>query len=331
MRRALVWIGVAISVILVVVSLGGLKLDQVWGTLRTANLAWIAPGVAAYFIAVLFRTWRWQYLLRPHKRVALGPLYQIVMIGYMGNNIYPARIGELLRAYVLRREQDVPMAYSISNVLLERIVDGLVMVAFVLIGLSRVPNLSAAALNLVLFAATAFGIATGVFFWFALRPATAERFAHAVVERLLPHRLHPPLMRFVTRFVEGAQSLRSPADLAVIVVLTIVAWLVETVKYWCIERAFGLPLQFIDLMLLNGAANLSTIIPSGPGFVGTFDAAGIGVLTALGLDANTAAAYTLALHAVLWLPVTAAGAFFLLRKGMRWGDLQRAEQTTADV
>lgn len=324
MRRWIVWIGIAISFILVFVSLRALKLEEVWGALRGAQFAWVIPGIIAYFVAVLFRTFRWGHLLRPRKLVPVSELYRIIVIGYMGNNIYPARIGELLRAYVLRRDESVPIAYSIATVLIERIVDGLVMVAFVLIGLPRVPNLPAQAYNITYFAAALMAAATLVFFWFALRPKMAERLAHAILGKILPARFQPPIFNFVSRFVEGAGSLRSPFDLAYIVGMSVIAWLIETVKYWFVMKAFALDLPFVDLMLVNGVANLFTIIPSGPGFVGTFDAAGIGVLSALGVSSNIAGAYTLALHAVLWLPVTLVGAFFMLREGLHWNDFQKA-------
>jgi hypothetical protein len=115
----------------------------------------------------------------------------------------------------------------------------------------------------------------------------------------------------------------------VIVFSTALAWLIETVKYWFVMRAFAIDLTFVDLMLVNGVANLFTIIPSGPGYVGTFDAAGIGILIALGLRQDIATAYTLVLHAVLWLPVTLLGAFFMLREGLKWADFKRAEESAA--
>ena len=75
-------------------------------------------------------------------------------------------------------------------------------------------------------------------------------------------------------------------------------------------------------------SNLFTIVPSGPGYVGTFDAAGIGILSALGVSQGLATSYTLVLHAVLWLPVTLLGAFFMLREGLKWNDFKKAENST---
>ena len=331
MRRWIFWLGIAISIILLFFSLRGLELESVWQSVRVANYWWLIPGIAAYFTAVAVRTWRWSYLLRPNKHVPFGSLYETVVIGYMGNNVYPARAGELVRSYILRRNQNVPMAFSLATILLERIIDGIVMVAFVLIGLPNVPNLPAAANSIVLIAAGIFAIAVGVFFWMALAPSMAERIAGAVITRIIPHRFQAPLLNFVNRFVEGARCLSRPADLLAIVASTAIAWLIETVKYWFVMHAFSINLSFTDLMLLNGVSNLFTIIPSGPGYVGTFDAAGIGILTALGVRQELATSYTLVLHAVLWLPVTLLGVVFMLREGVRWNDFKKAENTVAVV
>ena len=329
MRRWLFWIGIAVSVLFLFLALRGLKLDEFIRDIQQADLIWILPGIALYFLAVGVRTWRWSYLLRPMKRVPVPQLFPVVVIGYMGNNIYPARIGEILRAYVLRRNESVPMSSSLATVLIERIMDGIVMLAFVLIGLPRVPNLSQTVVNGIFVAGGLFAIATLAFFWLALYPQMADRLAHAVITRIVPHRYQQSLLGMTQKFVQGAQALRSPRDLLVIVISTVVVWLLETGKYWFVARAFSLGLPFDGLMLVNGISNLFTIIPGAPGAVGTFDAGGILGATALGVDPSTAAAYVLTLHVVLWLPVTALGAFYMLREGLRWSDLQKAEEAVA--
>ena len=326
MKRWILWIGLAISIILVFVSFRALKLDEVMRGLQTANLWWLIPGMIAYFISVGLRSWRWSALLNPYKRISFSRLYPIVVIGYMGNNIYPARIGELVRAYVLRQKEGVPIAYSISTVFLERIVDGLVVAAFVLIGLPKVPNLPENMHSFVLIASGLFLVAIVVFVTLALAPKLADQLAYSVLSRILPAKLQPPILHFVQKFVEGAQCLRSPRDLIFIFLTSVIAWGFETLKYWFVMQAFSLNLSFVALMLLNGASNLATIIPSGPGFVGTYDAASIGVLTALGVDRDLAAAYTIVLHAALWLPVTLLGFYFMLREGLHWSDFKQAEK-----
>lgn len=329
MRRWLAPIGVAISFVFLILALRGINLEAFWRTLGEANPLWLLPGIAFYFIAVSVRTWRWSFLLRPLKQVAVGKLFPIVVIGYMGNNIYPARIGELLRAYVLRRDEGVPISSSLATVLIERIMDGIVMIAFVLIGLQSVPNVSVQASQVIAIAVALFAVASAVFFIMALAPSKTNRLAEALITRFIPQRFQESLLGMVHRFVDGAQSLRNPRDLALIVLSTVVVWLLETVKYWFVAKAFDLALPFDGLMLVNGLSNLFTIIPGAPGAVGTFDAGGMLGMRALGVDESLAAAYVLTLHVLLWLPVTLLGAFFMLREGLHWSDLRKAKEARA--
>jgi uncharacterized protein (TIRG00374 family) len=101
---------------------------------------------------------------------------------------------------------------------------------------------------------------------------------------------------------------------------TVIIWLLETGKYWFVMHAFqGVNVSFFTLMLMNGIVNLATTLPSGPGYVGTFDLPGIAILQAYGVDKTLAASYTLVLHVALWFPITALGAYYYLRQPLRWG------------
>ena len=107
---------------------------------------------------------------------------------------------------------------------------------------------------------------------------------------------------------------------------SVLIWLLETVKYWFVMHAFDLQVSFFTLMLMNGIVNLSTTLPAAPGYIGTFDTPGIAVLVAFGVGRELATAYTLVLHAALWLPITLLGFFYMIREGLRWGDLTKAAQ-----
>jgi glycosyltransferase 2 family protein len=332
MQRILFWVGVALSAIFLILALRGLKLEEFGQDIRQANLFWLIPGIIAYFIAVGVRAWRWAYMLRgampegAQHRPIWQRLFPIVVIGYMGNNIYPARIGELVRAYILQRKENVPIPFSLATVFLERLIDAIVMVTFVLIGLPRVVSLPDSVRSGITLASIIFGIATAIFFWLALAPHMAERIAGVFISWLLPTRLQPIAQNFVSKFVAGMACLRRPADLLAVVGSSAVVWLIETIKYWCIAQGFHLTVGFVDLMLVNGISNLFTIIPALPGAVGTFDTGSIIALTALGVAREPASAYTLVLHVALWLPITALGAYFMLREGLRWADLKRMSQ-----
>ncbi|UCC50625.1 MAG: flippase-like domain-containing protein [Anaerolineaceae bacterium] len=329
MKRWQFWLGILISVIFVWMALRGLSLDRVWLNIRNANYWWLFPSVLVYFVAVWARTWRWGYMLRPLKRVSTTRLFPVVVIGYMGNNIFPFRAGELLRSYVLRLREDIPISASIATVVVERVFDGLVMLAFVFIALPLTPipgDDDGRVRAIVTIASGAFFLAMVVFFIMAAFPDQFYRLAKWFGDRLLPEKIANPLLQFLRRFLSGLESLRSFRSVLMIFFTSVIIWLLETVKYWFIMQAFDFQVTFFALMLMNGVVNLATTLPSAPGYVGTFDEPGIEILKLYGVEGNIAAAYTLVLHVALWMPITILGGYFMIREGLSLSALSQAMQ-----
>ncbi|HEX7556494.1 MAG TPA: lysylphosphatidylglycerol synthase transmembrane domain-containing protein [Leptolinea sp.] len=326
MKRWQFWVGLVISILFLYLALRGLQLGQVWDSLKTANYWWLIPGVLVYFMGVWVRAWRWHYLLRPLKSISTRKMFPIVTIGYMGNNIYPARAGEVLRAVVLKNHEGVPISASLATIFVERVFDGVVMLGFVFLNLPELARLNDASgfvgsiRTLSLWGAGAFIGALAVFLLAAAFPVNAERIFETIIVRFLPMRFRDKVMGVTRRFLSGLEALRSPRDALMVFFTSVVIWLFETGKYWFVMHAFPFQVSFFALMLMNGIVNLATTLPSAPGYVGTFDAPGIALLTAYGVPGEIAAGYTLLLHVALWLPITALGAYYFAREGLRWGE-----------
>jgi hypothetical protein len=325
MKRWQFWVGIAVSLFFLYIALRGLGLGDLWGALQGAQYGWLIPGVGVYFLGVWVRAWRWHYLLRPVKPVSTRTMFPIVAIGYMGNNIYPARAGEVLRAVVLKRRESVPVSASLATIIVERVYDGVVMLAFVFLNLPELARLTADSgfvgniQTLALWGAGAFIGALVVFLLAAMFPERAERIVFSLVDRIVPERFRQRVSGLLLRFLGGLESLRSPREALMVFFTSVVIWLFETGKYWFVMQAFPFEVSFFALMLMNGIVNLATTIPSAPGYVGTFDAPGIAVLGAYSVPKAIAAGYTLVLHVALWLPITALGAYYLAREGVSWG------------
>ncbi len=317
-------LGVIVSGVFIWLALRGLKLNEVLDDVRSANYFWLIPGIAVYFLAVIIRTWRWHYLLKPLKPIGVRRLFPVVVIGYMGNNVYPARAGELLRAYVLKRNDQVSVSSSLATVIVERIFDGLVMLLFVFVTLPTVPFLTDTVRSIVVFGSLIFFTALIVFLFLAARPILAARLYNPLIDHLLPHRLRDQVRGFIDRFMHGLAALRDFEHIVMIFFTSILIWLLETVKYWFVMHAFNFEVSFFTLMLMNGIVNLATTLPAAPGYIGTFDAPGIAILSAAGVVPATATAYTLVLHAALWLPITLLGFYFMAHQSLRWSDFSKA-------
>lgn len=323
-RNLRLLIGVLISAVFVWLALRGLHLPDVWVSLRTADYVWLIPSIAVYFLAVWARTWRWDYLLRPIKQIPVRRLFPVVVIGYMGNNVYPFRAGELLRAFVLRQQEDVSMSSSLATIVVERVFDGLVMLLFVFVALPFAPLPSDTIRFVVIIGSAVFLGALLVFFAVAAVPERFMRLVEWFVVRFLPEHFREPVLGFARRFVIGLAALRSGRGVVMIFFTSVLIWLLETVKYWFVMHAFNFTVSFFALMLMNGVVNLATTLPSAPGYIGTFDGPGIAVLSLYGVEPAVATAYTLTLHAALWLPITLLGIYYMVRIQLRWADIGRA-------
>ena len=218
------------------------------------------------------------------------------------------------------------MGGSLATVIVERVFDGLVMLMFVFAALPLAPLPSDSIRSIVIIASIAFFGALLVFFAMAAVPKRILRLTEWGCRLFLPERFRQPIIDFAERFMMGLESLRNFRNVLMIFISSIVVWLLETVKYWFVMHAFNFEVSFFALMLMNGIVNLATTLPSAPGYVGTFDGPGIAVLTLYGIQETIATAYTLVLHAALWLPVTLLGAYYMIKEGLGWSDFDKAVQ-----
>ncbi|HEY3344459.1 MAG TPA: lysylphosphatidylglycerol synthase transmembrane domain-containing protein [Anaerolineaceae bacterium] len=334
MKRWQFWGSIVISAVLLYFALRGQNLGQVWTALQGANYLWIFPGVAVYFIGVYVRAWRWHYLLRPLKKISTAKMFPIVTIGYFGNNVTPARAGEVLRAYILKRHEGVPISASLATIIVERIFDAIVMLMFVFLNFSEVVRLSGNSVNIMGWSIQNFAVLGTViaivilviFLAAAMFPYRTEKVVRWAIAHFVPKRIRQKTLDLSLRFLTGLESLRSPQEALMIFVTSTIIWLLETGKYWFVMQAFpNVHVSFFGLMLMNGIVNLATTIPAAPGYVGTFDLPGIALLQAYGVAGGDATGYTLVLHAALWLPITILGAFYFAREGIKWENLSKED------
>ncbi len=334
MKRWQFWLGLLISAIFLYLVLRKIDYSTLWQVLKAANYWWLIPGVAVYFVALWVRSWRWHYLLRPLKAISTRTMFPIVTMGYAGNNIFPARAGEVVRAVILKRKEGVPISASLATIIVERVFDGIVMLAFVFVNLAELTRLTSVTIDVVglkigirevaIWGSVAFFGALAVFLIAAMFPAPTDRLVTWLVERLAPVRLREKTLSISRRFLDGLESLRSPFDVLMVFFTSVLIWLLETVKYWFVMHAFSFTVSFFALMLMNGVVNLATTIPSAPGYLGTFDLPGIAVLEAYNIPREIAASYTFVLHFALWFPVTALGLYYMFREGIKWTETLNA-------
>jgi uncharacterized protein (TIRG00374 family) len=326
------WLGLAVSLLFLWLAFRNKSLDQMIEALILADLRFLIPAVAVYFVGVYVRAMRWRVLLRPVKAIPTASLFPFVAIGYMANNLLPARTGEFVRAYALSAREGVSKSSSLATVAIERIFDGLTMIGFVLVASLLIP-INDQVRMLTLVASLLFTLLLAGLIAFSALPAL-QRVTLRLSRRLLPDRLGERVEQIVTAFALGLRSLHSRGDLAQLIGTSVLAWLCEATMYLIVALGFGFDFPWPAALLTTAVANLFTLVPSSPGYVGIFEAGVLSVLVGvMGLPESPALTYALILHAALWAPITLLGLFFWSRESFSWRQLRavRREQEPAPV
>lgn len=305
-------------------------LRQLGAALATVEPLWIAPAVAVYFIGVWLRAARWRLLMLPFAEVRTERLFRIILIGFAVNNVLPLRLGELVRTFLLRRSHGVPIASTLATVLIERLLD-----VFALCGILTAVLLFAQPRGwLLAVAGTAATITAGGVVGLLIVLVVPR----SLLERLfgfgvgIAGRIHRRLGNLAASIVDGLRVLEDGRALLAIVPLSITCWAAELGLYYFLALSLNVDAGMFGLAAGMVIANLATVLPSPPGYVGTFDIALQLTLTeSFGVPEATAGAFTLLTHAVLLVPVVVAGLVLLTWEDLSFRGLTRGRVEQRDA
>ena len=323
-RRRRVWLGMIISAFFIWKLVRGTPLGEVATAIRAANYWYCLPALVFYFLGVWFRAVRWRYILKPVGTISSRALFPYVVIGYAGNNVLPLRAGELVRAYITSRREGVRVSALLATIAVERIFDGLIMLAFIgytalLLPLADPTVRFIAEMSGVLFAALFVIVLLLVFF--KHRALSVISF----ILRLLPSHLARPLLDFASHFINGLNVVKSKLDVLAITLVSAFFWLLEALMYYYILLSFrhvfppGFDAPFTLAIFTVAIVNLVIMLPSAPSYIGVFHQ---GCVVSLGifkfLEAN-ALSYATVLHVLLFVPITIWGLVYMITLKVPWG------------
>jgi glycosyltransferase 2 family protein len=303
-------IGSAATAAFLVLFLREVDLGEAWD--RIVKLpGWTMLGALGLVIVnVTVMALRWRYLLDgAGYHVRFRSLFSTVSVGRGANNILPARGGDFLRIESMREVAQVPVFVTAGTLFAERLLDGVVLAAWIVLGALLLGEGGILLLTGVgLSAGTALGV---VVVWLAARDTDrAERFVWRTTRRL-PPRWHTRVARSAAHFVEGLGGFRGRRRIFMIFVTSVAMWIADVAMYVLVGRAFNLELATGGYFLLEGIGNLALAVPATAAGIGSFDY--LTLVAARGIDVpeNTATAYVLTMHALAVLPVTIMGALLL--------------------
>ena len=327
------WAGIAVSAALLALLLVTVDRHQLGAALESANYWYLAPAIALYFVGQWIRACRWRYLLAPVAPVPVGRLFVVINIGYLANNVLPFRLGELVRAlYLSQREKAVSAPASIATLSVERLYDGLTLLAIAAVatpillaaGLFDAASLTYRTAAILITAGMIGSFAAALAILTALSASRRAANGLLTLTRILPPRFRPLADATLRGFMDGLGALNSPRKHAALFLCSLPIWLAEGGVYLILAYSFNLDAYFPSFGLLLAAmllvmvtSNLITAIPATVGGIGSFEAVATLTLIGMGFTGETeralATAYPIAVHLLaLWLPVNIVGLAFLL-------------------
>jgi len=319
-------VGIIISVLCLWFAFKDVDVQALANSLEHVGWGWVASSILLVYLGLVIRSLRWRYLLPMAPDIRFMNLLAATFIGMMANNILPARIGEVVRAWVLSRRERVSVPEALGSIVLERLLDVIAALAILGVCVAFSPDLGDQASRLRKQAGTfVFALALGVIVllvvlsrrrdsilqwgqkWSAKRAAGWARRS----------------MDGLHKFALGLDAVRGGRQVATLAALSLLTWAIAIASFQMIAEGLALRVSPMQMSLVFVIVLFGVAIPSAPGFVGTFHGFCVAGLTlVVGMEPTPAATFATIVHGAQWLSVTVVGLLFLLvDRSLSWAEL----------
>ncbi len=327
-RRIITWVGIAITAVSLYIAFRDVHYKDVLRIFKDTDWWWAVPVLCTFIFSIWLRAFRWKIMLAPIKDVPVRRVYSATMIGFMANNVLPMRLGELVRAYALGHNSDVSKSSAFATIVVERAFDLFAILLFLGVVLSRMQLED----DVRLAGYVALAMCLGMFLLMALlhwkREATMRVFT--LFASRLPDPLEDKLNGLMHRFLDGLLVLGSWKRILWVMLLSLATWLSVGLGYWVTFFAFDLVLPISASIVLVVTTALAVMLPSGPGFVGTFEVGAKYGLLPFGVSADVALSYALFYHAIMFFPITLLGFYHVWRDKFAFFAVAREEEASGE-
>jgi glycosyltransferase 2 family protein len=328
-------LGIALSAGLLVWTLRDESPAKIWAVISQSNIPLLLLSVAVATSIFPIRAIRWRIILAPTATgLPFGALWRSIAIGMMVNNIYPARLGEIARAYALTRETNrVRLTGSVASLAVDRVFDALSLMLLLVsamlspafptgVTIGGQPVQRGAAI----FAAAAVGLFV-VLYSIVTFPERLVRLYTRVAGRVAP-KAAARGSEIIHTFSEGLGVLRSPTRFVAVFFWALVHWLVNGLAFWLAFKAVGIDAPFSAANFLQGIIAIGVALPSSPGFFGFFEAAAVVGLAVYGVPRGEAVSWAIGFHILSFIPITVIGLYYFARLGLHFSDFKTTPDDT---
>jgi uncharacterized protein (TIRG00374 family) len=329
-------LGIALSAGLLVWTLKDESPSEIWHVISQSDIPLLLLATALATAIFPLRAIRWRVILDPTApKLPIGALWRSTAIGMMVNNVYPARLGEIARAYALTRETNrVGFTSAVASLAVDRVFDSLVLM-LLLVSAMLSPSFPSETMiagqpvqrGAALFAVGAVGLFV-ILYAIVFFPERLVVLFSAVIGRVSP-RLVTKGSEIIRAFSAGLAVLRSPRRFVEVFCWALVHWLVNGLAFWVAFKAVDIDVPFSAANFLQGIIAISVALPSSPGFFGFFEAAAQVGLAVYGVPSGQAVSWAIGFHILTFIPITLFGLFYFGRLGLHFSDFKKTADAPA--
>ena len=321
MNRSIKFIlGVLISIIGLYYAFRQINFWELWVSLKNVNFVLITIAIVILLLSNVIRAWRWQILVKPINDVSFEPAFSSIMIGYFGNSVLPFRMGEFLRAYVVADKTSLTASTAFGTIVIERILDFIGLSAVILLIMTVYPLKTIGGsiiIGVIVLSLTAF------IFIFLFSGFKSTLLVKIEKLSLLRFGLLRKILLFIKNILDGATTIRATNKLGIILLYTLIIWIMYYCSTYLATIATGIELEWFGFGVLLISTTLAISIPAAPGYVGTYHAAAVYILTNLfNVDRLDAQAAAIILHAVGTIPIVIIGAGYFINSSVNFKDIK---------
>lgn len=332
-------LGFIVSIVLIWFLFRNIDLDKLIVALRGANYWWLIPNVLIIILTMYQRAYRWKFMIAPIKNVKFEKLLAATCIGFMSNNVLPARLGEFVRAYSLsKQDKDISKSASLATIFVERMIFDLVALLLIFGAVLTFSGSLREQLqnNLIFGDKIIFGAKAAIFIaiiglsimlTLALKPT---QIGNLLTKYLffLPEKVKEFIKAIIERFSDGLQFLTNIKTVLNVGVQTLLIWILMGASNYFVFLAFGFDITFDASFVLLVVVSIMIMAPSTPGFLGVYHYGVVISLGVYGIADEEARACAIVLHAAQYIMVTLMGFYFLKKEHLSLKDLEESVEST---
>jgi glycosyltransferase 2 family protein len=315
--------------------LRGTNFTDVWHHVRQVRADLLLASVLMVCLTFVARTIRWRYLLSPLGATRFRTVFRSTVIGFGALALLPVRVGDVIRPYLLARQERMPVTSVFATVVMERVLDlvavlGLLEVYVWGFAGSNLPLRLLRPIQVSATIAAAVSATLLVIMWIlATHPERIAGFA-AALAHMLPGKMSGRVGRLARTFSSGFAAARSPRELILAMGWSFALWVTIAAQAWTVTIAFGIPMSFAGTFLLQAMLVIGVAVPT-PGGVGSFhEAYRLGVTTFFGASGDQAVAAAIVTHAISFIPPVLGGILFMTQDGLSFGRLEDMASSARD-